>query len=317
VPTTTRIIDWVSFTLKEYTSVEPVLALLGLDFLPCERGMMGYKAQLAADGGSIRVLSEGTTGMGVHVQISGSGCRLLEGMGKVTSWGQFLSQWRELGAVVTRLDLALDSYRESASLPVVRRHLANRSATSRWRQVEDRSTTCLQSGEAKGSGIYFGSASSDVRLRIYDKRLEQLQKGVPVGSDRKYWTRFEFQCRSDRADALAALIADGQIEAAFGVLRGYLDFRAYRLDSNPSMAPVARWWLKLMDCEKLSLHVGEVVKESLARVHRWIERQVAPALALLVEVEGGDVFGALAEYAVAGRSRYRERHRLILNAVGA
>jgi phage replication initiation protein len=308
MPTKTRITDWVSFTLKDYTDVAAVLERFGLEFMHCENGMHGYKGQYACDGGSIRILYDGSSSMGVHVQISGAGCRLLEGLGLVADWTRFFAEWLELGASFTRVDLAVDSFDAAASLDQVRDHLASRSVTSRWRKYSELRQATVQDGQPMGAGIYFGSESSDVRLRIYDKALESASKGVECQGP---WTRFEYQARRERAHHLAGLIGAGRLEDAFGVLRSYLEFREYRLESNPSMAPVASWWETLLDCPKLIVRAVEVVRASVDRLHRWIERQVAPALAVLVDREGGDVFGALAEYAVDGRSRWKDRHKMM------
>lgn len=314
--TTTRITDWVSFTLNHYTDVGEVLEQLGLEFLACDRGMHGYRSQVAADGGSIRVMYDGSAAMGIHVQISGAGCRLLEALGKVGSWSDYLRSWLDRGARFTRLDLAIDCHDPAVTIDRVRSHISDRSLTSRWKQVEMRETVDLGTGDGKGAGIYFGSGTSEVRLRIYDKLLEQASKGNDLGGV-EAWTRFEYQARNDRAQLLAEMIADGREDDAYGVLRSYLEFRDYRLDSNPSMAPVASWWADLLGVGKLVVRIGELATQAVDKLHKWFERQIAPALAVLVERErdqGGDFESAILSYVTQGRGRWRERHRLMAGA---
>src|SRR5690554_2666510 len=73
------IFDWIQFTIHGLTEHEVILQVLKLnpaEFMELPKGRYGYKQQLSS--GHISVLFQGTEEMGVHVVISGTGCREYE-----------------------------------------------------------------------------------------------------------------------------------------------------------------------------------------------------------------------------------------------
>lgn len=317
---THRLIDWVNVTLQEYTDISDVLALFPVEFSGCARGFLGYKGQLACEGNWIRVLYDGSEGMGIHVQITGEGCRLLESLEPGVTWADRFRRFEALGASYARCDLALDSFTADHTTEVVAAHVAARSVTTRWARTPVRETrgTMLGDGSKKGHTIYFGSDKSEARLRVYDKRAEVTELELAAAGHPEHWTRFEFQFRNERADRIVALIAEGREDDAVGVCRSYIEFREYCLDSNKSMAPVASWWADLCNASKLILRLFDRAAMAIEKVDAWIDRQVATALAVLVAREGGDITGALHRYIESGRRRLKGRHyRMIGPPIGA
>ena len=68
-------VDWLAFTITELSSVRQVIEFLGFDliqFSQAPRGAMGYKSMYKLDGYPVSVLYDGSEGMGIHVNISGS-----------------------------------------------------------------------------------------------------------------------------------------------------------------------------------------------------------------------------------------------------
>ena len=73
-------IDWLSFTVQKSMTPKGVIEYFGMDieeFKEEARGLNGYRKQYTyrvnGNNGLIRVLYDGQMGMGVHVDVSGSG----------------------------------------------------------------------------------------------------------------------------------------------------------------------------------------------------------------------------------------------------
>ncbi|KFZ41936.1 hypothetical protein JS80_13425 [Anoxybacillus sp. KU2-6(11)] len=71
--------------------------------------------------------------------------------------------------------------------------------------------------------MYFGSPSSDIQIRFYEKK-----KNVQMELDIDVWNRTEVQLRDLRAYVVAQVIADDVLplgEIVAGILRNYIQFR--------------------------------------------------------------------------------------------
>nr|WP_304413200.1 replication initiation factor domain-containing protein [Anoxybacillus sp. KU2-6(11)] len=81
----------------------------------------------------------------------------------------------------------------------------------------------IEGGETIGHTLYFGSPSSDIQIRFYEKK-----KNVQMELDIDVWNRTEVQLRDLRAYVVAQVIADDVLplgEIVAGILRNYIQFR--------------------------------------------------------------------------------------------
>src|SRR5690554_5622561 len=100
------IFDWMEFTIHKLDEEEIILQVLKLslaDFIKLPKGRYGYKQQLAK--GHISVLFNGTEEMGVHVILSGKGCREYEADSTIL---ELLDRIMLHDGKCTRIDMALD-----------------------------------------------------------------------------------------------------------------------------------------------------------------------------------------------------------------
>ena len=139
---------------------------------------------------------------------------------------------------------------------------------------------------------YFGSPSSDRRVRIYNKALEQ-------GRPEEHWIRAEMQMRDDAAVSfLLSLEAEGlQIgETYAGVLLNFLRFISEPVQgTHYDRAVVVRWWAKFLGTlRKLPvLHLpGD--DYTLLSVYGFLERQASSSLRLWLDTHHGDMTDILA-----------------------
>ncbi len=298
-------IDWLAYTIHDLAKPWGACPDIDLDeWILMPTGAWGY-TQLWRVGHITLMANPDRPEMGAHVEISGQGCRELEARG-ITDWAAYLRLMLAIDAVFTRIDVAFDDHDDLLSLDAIESAVRAGNYTS-----PARAWSVLDGGRSKGTKsartIYIGAPSSDVRVRVYDKAAEQKLADT-------HWVRVELECRAAKAHALAlALVAsgDGPGGVAAGVLRRYLDFRIDDGTRNQSRWPVADWWLAFTSAAAVvRLTIAPAIR-TLETTLAWVERQVAPSLALLVASAGG-ALDDLVRLVAIGRARWRPQHRAML-----
>lgn len=303
-------VDWMAFTVTDETyTVAAVMEFLGFDlsfFHDTGHGAMGYRSLHKLGDYAVSVLSDGRDDMGIHVTIGGSAvAHVLENFWKYhfiysnpfndqkcANWDEvstdalhlFVKKVLEIGRF-TRIDLALDDHKVHFTPSSIRQYIASGQVVSKFRSGRRTEGFSISSKQPEGDTLYLGSRASEVMLRIYDKRLEQKNKGNEVLEP---WIRWEFQFSAARADRLAQSILnyDSIGVLFFEILNNYV--RLINLtDSNRSRCPMLSEWLDFVGCiEKLSLYCPPVEK-TLDDKKEWIVSQVLPTLTGIIIADGG------------------------------
>ena len=100
-----------------------------------------------------------------------------------------------------------------------------------------------------------------------------------------------------------------------GILRGLLEFKEPCAQQNKSEWQVLPWWETFMRrAEKQTLSMPKE-KPTVERIMAWLEAQVAPSLAFVTQLGGGDV-GYLYDLIHSGAGRLNSGHRQLLELVG-
>lgn len=128
----------------------------------------------------------------VFLDMSGKGCRTLEQLykdsGEELDWFEFIHFYdhmlRHKDAHIARIDIACDDLEGLLDMHVLKSYTRNELYVCRCKSLP-------LIMDIRESEIIFGSSSSDRRLRIYDKALEQKRPG--------HWIRCEFQLRNQNA----------------------------------------------------------------------------------------------------------------------
>lgn len=300
-------IDWLGFTLFAYSSPYDVLSYMGLcsgDF-SVGNGSNGYKCSLRHNFYPITVLYDGREDMGIHVNISGSAISYaLEAYAETikipTPFGSYAIEWSEETMMVrylkhiaemakfTRIDLAIDDKGcNYYSVNDVREICDSDRCMTRFRKYRPEYERSFN-GSITGNTLYIGKRQSEIFLRIYDKRLEQIQKTKKdCGFD---WVRWELELKKDRANMAVNYLLSGKAlgTVAIGILSNY--FRIVIKDSNNitrcSTDPL--WDAFVENVEKLRLTVNRVEK-SLESKKEWIVKQCLPSISAVVAYENGDM----------------------------
>lgn len=313
-------LDWLSFTLMQYSDVRDVIDFLGFntyEFKEIGIGGNGYRNRLehlTAD--SIKIYFEGANdNMGIHVDVSGSAVTtLIEAYSTTrTPFGRarqvdvfeknlpehlysknlisLLSDILEIGHF-TRVDLAIDDFGSSyySTVEIIKKR-DSRSIVSKFREIRnlEKDTLAL---ERTGHTIYFGSKESEIMLRVYDKQLEQ-NRGLSSENE-KYtdtlWTRWELQLRGERATQAAKHLASGKNigSVTMGILSHY--FRIIQHDdcNRSRCSNELKWDLFVNAVEKLSLTVRKC-ERTLEIKEQALEHQYGGRMAMLMLAHAGDV----------------------------
>lgn len=218
------------------------------------------------------------------IELSGVGCRTLESLHSNSfDWLGFLCLIADKGPCstlhVSRLDIATDDTDGVLSFPKLYRYTKLKRYISRARRV-----FWTDGSEQQ---IFFGSPSSDTRLRIYNKALE---RGVPD----EQWIRAEFQLRNDAAYSfIQNLKLTQHIGKCYsGVLLNYLRYTVAAPDGNNNNGRIdtVSWWSDFLgECTRLkNIYVGglEYNRQSL---NDFIRKQCSSSLKLWLELNGGDL----------------------------
>lgn len=313
------LIDWVQCTIKKEIDLKEVIELLGMkeeDFLETN-GLYSYSKCLYHDG--IYILYAGTEEMGIHIQFTGHGCRVYEEKNKKTwayLFGELLVKY---DANFTRLDIAIDDFKGYFTLQQVINKIKKGEVVSRFKRAKGIVNWNIGSGEERGKTIYFGSSASMIQIRMYEKNYEREEAGNQLNVD--FWNRTEIQLREERAETLANLIAadyyavmskenekaEEQIigEYAKGILKNYIRFVIKEKDTNKSRWKICKWWADFLgEVERLKLS-EKAPDRSVEKTKIWIEKQVAPSLAVLDIAMSKETIEAIV---TNGKTRLSEKH---------
>jgi hypothetical protein len=247
----------------------------------------------------------------VHVDLSA---------GIVSSWElskvRAILQWivQQQGRF-TRLDCALDDRQPLVPLSLVTQAAEVGQCITRADRVQVIRSFSLHTGTVSGETIYFGSPHSQTLLRVYDKRLELLAKQQPHAED--FGIRWELEFKQDRAQLCGQFLGDLEeadwLKLLIGLLRSYVDFRDTTREAEDearARAPRLPWYQSLtMGFKSARLTLAQEEPDE-ARVKNWISRSVAPMLAALCALPGGQTWmeGAIVE----GADRWKQRHRQLV-----
>jgi phage replication initiation protein len=304
-------VDWVQATLKNVHDVHDVIDLLGIpreNFKEFPTGKYGYKSHVRF--GHIAIYYDGRPDMGIHIEMSGQGCREFEQYTK-KDWSMFFALLLNFDVNFTRLDLAVDDFVGYFTIQQVVQKIRRGHVASKFKEARRHDSFKIATGENTGITVYFGDATSRLQVRFYDKFKERISKGKEILEGITCWNRIECQLRKERAMSAAVILAHeyhntGQL--VFGILQNYIRFLVPGKDSNKSRWKTCKWWEDFLHgVEKLKL--TQVAPDAtIERAKSWVERQVAPTLAMLYEAFDYDE-DLLHDFVKEGLPRLTDKHK--------
>lgn len=292
------LIDWLTFSVKKDNPREVIRDYLGLDpalFQDAGNSLLGYNKVLRFS--DICVCYEPRENddfkdMGICVSMSGNGCRAFETMSKLTFPGAkdkqgtnsiafpvlFQLLTADETANVSRIDVACDDREGYLDMDkIIGKTMSNDiNSRMRWRDIH----FSLNGTQKAGSTVYIGAPSSDFRVRIYDKALEQGVDG--------HWVRVELVMRGKNGNAFVEQMTNSENvgKLAAQVINDKFSF-IERDDSNITRCTICGWWLAFVDeLESVRLVSRKVIQHGVDHIRAWIQDQVGPSLYILMQTMG-------------------------------
>lgn len=290
----TILFDWVTFTSK-CDSPESIKELLGLSEITwqvMEKGRNGYRQRWMFE--NISILFDGAEGMGVCVDITGTGCRAFETY-STTSWDDL---FRMIYLYpddynITRLDMAFDDHTGILDIEQLQ------DDTDEHNYVSKSKKWMVQYG-SDGTTIYHGSPKSNMYIRIYDKGAEQDLEDV-------HWIRVEMQMRDEIASGFVDGLMIHPVGDQFrGVLHNYLRYVVPTADTNMSRWPMTDYWAKLLEnVQRIRCWSCPGVEYDEFRLSNYIINQAGNALDCYLYIFGEqDLIAQLRKRAIRKSPKY-------------
>lgn len=241
---------------------------------------------------------------GVCVEVTGSACEALGVDGLLKVWNA--ADWR-----TSRLDLAADHAPFTPGM--VRDAWRSGNVNTRVKVaklLDDAGEWAVKEGREEWRRSEWVEAPSGDMFTMGSRASMQYARCY----DRRGFTRFELELKSDTAAAAAPLVMEALRQGpqamgpvTVGLIQRFVKFVDRGADSNLGRCPELAWWAAFTEgVERARLWLGERVVRTVEEIKRWAERQVAPSLALLREALGDQLLGALIE---KGKPRWRTHHR--------
>ena len=268
------IIDWLSFSTKNYR-LEEMITMLGLKVsFQRMKGMHGYKDRLYYE--SISIHYNGSVDQGIWVEMTGKGCRAFESFGS-GDYDFIFNMALEDEIKITRLDIAYDDFEGVLDMSRICKDTINQNYISKWKSFE----VIYSSG---GNSVLLGSRHSDILLRIYDKKAEQKVKDIPQ------WVRAELQMRDDRALGFIRAYKLGLMDLGhiyLSVINNYLRYVTPTNDSNNRRWPNTDYWDNFIsDAEKISIYDKPGTEYTLDCLYDFVIRQCGNSIDAFLKIQG-------------------------------
>lgn len=278
--------DYCRITVPETDVRQVAKSLPDFEFSSCDYGRFGYRKMLVAEGCS--VLYDGREDMGVHVDLTGDGCRFMESARDDFEWASFLHGMKERNARFTRMDVAFDDKRGDRTIEQIRRKFQKQHVATTARSFMPFQRVAIGGNTSYGMTIAIGSRASDTYARFYCKQgqLNELFPGIKFDP----WLRFEFEFKKERADVIGSLGAVDDWEKIRGACRAYVEIQRTKVRAkDPGRGTIEPWYDELLgQAPKWRMPRGEFECKTAAQKRAWLLRFVSGTVVDVIKAEGGD-----------------------------
>lgn len=309
------LVDWLQVTIHGEHNLQQIKEVLGLpelEFIEHEKGFFGYQNMVSSC--HINIMWNDYESHH-HIMMTGQGCRYFEQLSSIDWRMLFGYLLHGVHAKFTRLDLAIDDFKNTYNVGMLRRKIKNKEVISKLRTADDLQRVSLKDATLKVDSLRFGSETSRFMIRVYDKNLEQEASGHTTTVET--WTRTELQFRKEYSNLAANELYNSDFvcgDVVKGYLNNYIRFSVKGKDQNRSRWKNARWWDSFLNgIGKLKLSL-EAPDATIERSMTWIDRQVAPALLMIEKAVGEKKFTSYIEDIMNNsEDRLTDKHKTIIN----
>lgn len=279
------LIDWFSITCRNDT-VSSIISKLhlreGIEFTETY-GFYGYRNRLVFDGISIHYGHKFEDQDFPMLEMTGQGCRDFETYSEIDWQYLFEMALDTENYNITRLDVAYDdfAYDDSCGIFNIKQIIKD----TQQRNFIAKSRTGIITNSFKGGSdaysVMFGSRTSDLYIRIYDKARE---RGFHDG---RHWIRLETVFKQDRALAFLRDVNPLGIKYR-GVVHNYLRFvTPDKSDDNKSRWSTRKYWQRFLDdVDKISIYTKKDVDYNLTRLGHYVFTQAGNSIDTYIRCQG-------------------------------
>lgn len=309
------LIDWVSCTFSMDATFEQIQQVLGIPELEMEYfdwGRNTFKEHVRFSNIIIQRKDENI----YQLSLSGQGCREFESLSKY-NWLELIAILKEFAyCKFTRLDLAIDDFREHFTVDRIRKYLDKGLCVTRLEEYEDKRRKKISTKKAVMDSIYLGSISSRLSINFYDKKLEQDAKDKESNGSWDSWTRTELRLKKEYADQAADMILLYNMDlgsVAFGLLSKNIRFiKRQGSDQNLRRREESVWWLNFIGKVKKLKFSLEAPDRTIEKAKQWHAHSVAPSLAAIKEADPENFDQWLKDELEQGKERLTSKHEMMI-----
>lgn len=306
------IIDWLQFTITKpdinyFKTIIHILELNVNDFITLKHGKLGYKTQLFNS--NISVLYDGAPNMGVHVIISGQGCRYYESQNDLI---KLVERINKNEGQVTRIDIAIDDMTgKYIQFGRIKNDIIKGNLVSKWKESTEYIRRLNKTAAVVGHTVELGSRSSQIYFRMYDKALQQKMPDI-------IWNRIELEIKKKYAQQVQRLLSSKNVgQLASQILNNYLRIvQPSKTDTNKSRWQTKKYWTNLIQTTEKQKLTVQAEEKTIDDTKAWIIKQVAPSLSLIMINDHGNI-DFIQNQIIAGQTRLKEKHFKRLTNKGA
>jgi len=219
--------------------------------------------------------------MGIHIEITGQGCRDLEDLH--INLFSFLNKLnRDYRVKYSRIDLSIDDFtNDYYDLKKIQYYLKNRLISTRLRTFYNTTSGIVETYDLLGHTLQFGSKAGLIHITFYDKLKERRANNYIVSDNIKYWTRTEIRFRNEKAkEVVDHIIERREINSIIkGVLKHYIRFLYKdKITNQKYRLKTVSWWNDFIgNVDSLQL-MSPQVYTSIQKKEAWITDDCSKSL---------------------------------------
>lgn len=289
------LLDWIGFTLPiEFWTLEMALEYFEY-FFDISAGewqegrknyLKRYEESLVYE--NINIYYFDRKEQGIHIDITGQGCRYLElQMSKKDpqrfNWYNFLNDMTNGSANFTRVDVAMDDLEGILNIYSMFISLMSGHCVSKFHSWHPDGNFNFKGEAPTGLSLYFGSKESRLQMLIYEKG-KQLELDT-------IWNRVEMRFKKERANEIVDRLLEVNKDAdkqyisigvlVAGILKEYLSFKIPGNDKKRHRWQDAPWWAEFLEGIEPKKLASSLPDRNVQSIHKWLEGQVSKSLAIL------------------------------------
>lgn len=219
--------------------------------------------------------------MGVHIKMSGQGCRDFEALG--LDYIEFFKKLNKHEINYNRIDISIDQFTNKYyTLDKLLYYVRNNLVCSKFRSALNIEKLNLSKSDNNlGHTLQFGSKASNVQITFYDKLKERQSKNIEVMNNIKFWTRTEVRYRHECCrQVVNLLLANNEYNSLNDIikstLRDYISFKTNNSkDTNLSRRPEVEWWSSFLENINYLKITNYLPESSITKKANWLEKSCA------------------------------------------